>query len=324
MAAFVPTDMSLPAERGYLADLERLLEDVHVAMGGSVLTLFTNRRDMEHLHAILEPRLERAGIALLCQKRGTSAKRLRDEFLADERLSLFALKSFWEGFDAKGDTLRCVVVPKLPVRPSHRPARQGARTPRRPAGVEPLHAARGGPRAQAGGRAPHPQPDRRRLPRHRRRARGRQGLRTRVHRRAAGGRHREAAGAGGRRGDQEAVRALGWGRGRDRKRGTESRRSRADREGHRGMAQDRPRRHAALRRAGGDRLRGSAVTGRRTLPGASSVCGRSRLRRGEPASLSEIRLRSGRRIQALRQQRTRTAGQLRGTLRGRGTPRRTR
>jgi ATP-dependent DNA helicase DinG len=48
------------------------------------------------------------------QRRGSSAKRLRDEFLADERLSLFALKSFWEGFDAKGDTLRCVVVPKLP------------------------------------------------------------------------------------------------------------------------------------------------------------------------------------------------------------------
>jgi ATP-dependent DNA helicase DinG len=114
MAVFVPTDMRLPAERGYLADLEALIESVHVSMGGSVLTLFTNRRDMEHLYAILEPRLERDGIALLCQKRGTSAKRLRDEFLADERLSLFALKSFWEGFDAKGDTLRCVIVPKLP------------------------------------------------------------------------------------------------------------------------------------------------------------------------------------------------------------------
>jgi len=114
MAVFVPTDIALPNERGYLADLEALLEKVHLAMGGSVLTLFTNRRDMEALHAILEPRLERAGISLLCQKRGTSAKRLRDEFLADERLSLFALKSFWEGFDAKGDTLRCVVVPKLP------------------------------------------------------------------------------------------------------------------------------------------------------------------------------------------------------------------
>jgi len=114
MAVYVPTDIALPAERGYLADLEALLEGVHLAMGGSTLTLFTNRRDMEALHAILEPRLERAGISLLCQKRGTSAKRLRDEFLADERLSLFALKSFWEGFDAKGDTLRCVIVPKLP------------------------------------------------------------------------------------------------------------------------------------------------------------------------------------------------------------------
>ena len=114
MAVYVPTDIAPPNERGYSADLEALLEGVHLAMGGSVLTLFTNRRDMEHLHAILEPRLERAGITLLCQKRGTSAKRLRDEFLADERLSLFALKSFWEGFDAKGDTLRCVVVPKLP------------------------------------------------------------------------------------------------------------------------------------------------------------------------------------------------------------------
>jgi ATP-dependent DNA helicase DinG len=119
MAVFVPTDLHEPNERGYLADLEALIERVHLAMGGSVLTLFTNRRDMEHLHAILEPRLERDGIALLCQKRGTSAKRLRDEFLADERLSLFALKSFWEGFDAKGDTLRCVIVPKLPFgRPS--------------------------------------------------------------------------------------------------------------------------------------------------------------------------------------------------------------
>lgn len=114
MAVFVPTDLPEPREREYLDAMERLLEDVHVAMGGSVLTLFTNRRDMERLHAVLEPRLRARGLDVIVQRRGTSAKRLRDEFLADEHLSLFALKSFWEGFDAKGDTLRCVVVPKLP------------------------------------------------------------------------------------------------------------------------------------------------------------------------------------------------------------------
>jgi len=114
MAVFVPSDLGDPRGPAYVACLETLLEQVHLAMGGSVLTLFTNRRDMESLYRILEPRLERAGLRLLVQGRGVSAKRLRDEFLADERLSLFATKSFWEGFDAKGDTLRCVVVPRLP------------------------------------------------------------------------------------------------------------------------------------------------------------------------------------------------------------------
>jgi len=137
MAVFVPTDLPSPKDRGYLEALERLLEDIHTSMGGSVLTLFTNRRDMERLHAVLEPRLRSRGLDLICQRRGTSAKRLRDEFLADERLSLFALKSFWEGFDAKGDTLRCVVVPKLPFgRPTdplscEREQREGAAAWRR-------------------------------------------------------------------------------------------------------------------------------------------------------------------------------------------------
>lgn len=114
MAVFVPTDLPSPGDRGYLDRLESLLFEVHVAMGGSVLTLFTNRRDMDALHQTLAPRLTAEGLELLVQSRGTSTKRLRDEFLADRGVSLFATKSFWEGFDARGDTLRCVVVPKLP------------------------------------------------------------------------------------------------------------------------------------------------------------------------------------------------------------------
>jgi ATP-dependent DNA helicase DinG len=114
MSVFVPSDVSPPGSSGYLSSLEQLLEQVHLSMGGSVLTLFTNRREMETLYEALAARLEAQGVSLLMQGRGTSAKRLRDEFIADEKLSLFATKSFWEGFDAKGDTLRCVVVPKLP------------------------------------------------------------------------------------------------------------------------------------------------------------------------------------------------------------------
>ncbi|PKQ29810.1 MAG: DNA polymerase III subunit epsilon [Actinobacteria bacterium HGW-Actinobacteria-10] len=114
MAVFVPNDMAMPSTNGYLSDLESLLRQVHLAMGGSTLTLFTNRRDMDRLYQVLEPELETQGVSLIIQGKGVSRKRLRDEFLADEALSLFATKSFWEGFDAKGDTLRCVVVPRLP------------------------------------------------------------------------------------------------------------------------------------------------------------------------------------------------------------------
>ena len=114
MSVVVAKDLPAPNDRAYLPALEDLLFDVHVAMGGSVLTLFTNRRDMERVYEGLRPRLAAAGLDVACQERGSSPRRLRQRFMAEKTLSLMALKSFWEGFDATGDTLRCVVIPKLP------------------------------------------------------------------------------------------------------------------------------------------------------------------------------------------------------------------
>jgi ATP-dependent DNA helicase DinG len=127
MAVFVPTDLPEPCQPSsagygaYLDALERLLLDIHVGLGGSVLTLFTNRRDMDALYRRMVEPLEREGLRLLVQGIGVSRKRVADEFVADESVSLFATKSFWEGFDAKGDTLRCVVVPRLPFGPINDP-----------------------------------------------------------------------------------------------------------------------------------------------------------------------------------------------------------
>ena len=114
MSAIVARDMPEPSDRRYLAALEDLLFDVHCGMGGSVLTLFTNRKEMERVYEGLRPRLALRGLDLACQQRGSSPRRLRERFIAEQKLSLFALKSFWEGFDAVGETLRCVVVCKLP------------------------------------------------------------------------------------------------------------------------------------------------------------------------------------------------------------------
>lgn len=114
MSVVVTRDMPAPNERDYLPSLIDLLYDVHVAMDGSVLTLFTNRRDMERVYDELQPRLGEQGLDLLCQERNSSPRRIRERFLSKKSTSLLALRSFWEGFDATGDTLRCVVIPKLP------------------------------------------------------------------------------------------------------------------------------------------------------------------------------------------------------------------
>lgn len=114
MTIYVVNDMPEPNEASYLEALQRLLIATHRAQGGSMLTLFTNRREMEKCFEEVQPALKESDLRLVCQKWGVSVKGLRDDFLADEHLSLFALKSFWEGFDAPGATLKGVIIPKLP------------------------------------------------------------------------------------------------------------------------------------------------------------------------------------------------------------------
>lgn len=114
MKVLLPQGFPEPNAPSYRDELAKLLVDVHVAMGGSVLTLFTNRRDMEQLYKQLKPVLHEQGIELIAQSRGLSTKNLKDRFIAEHDLCLFALRSFWEGFDAPGDTLRCVIIPRLP------------------------------------------------------------------------------------------------------------------------------------------------------------------------------------------------------------------
>jgi len=114
MAVYVATDCGDPRSEGWLERVAVLLQGVHEAIGGSVLSLFTNRSEMNAAFDRVVGPLSEAGLRVRIQEGAGSVKRLRQEFLADERLSLFATRSFWEGFDAPGDTLRCVVVAKLP------------------------------------------------------------------------------------------------------------------------------------------------------------------------------------------------------------------
>lgn len=126
MSIVVANDLPDPTKQkdDYLAALAPLLAEVHLAMGGSTLTLFTNRAEMDRMYELVQPILAQHGLELAAQSRGSNVRRLRDHFIEEKSSSLFALKSFWEGFDAQGDTLRCVVIPRLPFTPPSDPLSQ--------------------------------------------------------------------------------------------------------------------------------------------------------------------------------------------------------
>jgi ATP-dependent DNA helicase DinG len=65
--------------------------------------------------------MRRQGLKLLCQLPGFSRRRLAEEFVEDQSSSLFGTSSFWEGVDARGSTLRLVVVTRIPFESPGRP-----------------------------------------------------------------------------------------------------------------------------------------------------------------------------------------------------------
>lgn len=91
-----------------------LLGDVAERLGGSTLALFTGYGPLRRVHALLGPRLEATGIALLGQGLDGTRRQILHSFMDNRRTVLLGTASFWEGIDVSGDALRCVVIDKLP------------------------------------------------------------------------------------------------------------------------------------------------------------------------------------------------------------------
>jgi ATP-dependent DNA helicase DinG len=92
--------------RAVAAELSRIVR----AMGGRTLALFHSRKEMEGVYGFMDLPPE---LPLYVQMRG-GAGATGERFLRKEEASLFALRSFWTGFDAPGPTLSCVALVRIP------------------------------------------------------------------------------------------------------------------------------------------------------------------------------------------------------------------
>jgi ATP-dependent DNA helicase DinG len=110
-----PVDAPLPDGIGWQDFINNAIGRLAAASGGSALVLFTSYKALQSAHMAAKIELEPLGIK--CLKQGDDDRsRLLQTFLSDESACLFATDSFWEGIDAPGDTLRLVIICRLPFR----------------------------------------------------------------------------------------------------------------------------------------------------------------------------------------------------------------
>ena len=108
-------DYNKDKEDEYAEYLCRNIYSAIASSGGGALVLFTGYHLMESVYATLKPQLDRLGINSMLQGEASRFD-LLTRFREDTDSVLFATSSFWEGVDAPGDTLRLVIITKLPFK----------------------------------------------------------------------------------------------------------------------------------------------------------------------------------------------------------------
>jgi len=122
----VPDDAPLPDEPEYQDFVNHAVGRLAAVSDGSALILFTSYQSLRSAWNVAQPELQNLGIR--CLKQGDDDRsRLLQTFLADTRSVLFATDSFWEGVDAPGDTLRLVILCRLPFRTPNDPVFEARR-----------------------------------------------------------------------------------------------------------------------------------------------------------------------------------------------------
>jgi ATP-dependent DNA helicase DinG len=94
-------------ERRLIDDIERLVR----AAGGGVFVLFTSYRMLEKAAEETAARLPE----FRCLRQGEAPRwEILEEFRSHGDAVLFGTTSFWQGVDVPGESLRCVIIAKLP------------------------------------------------------------------------------------------------------------------------------------------------------------------------------------------------------------------
>ena len=110
----VPDDMPQPTSPAYQAAVEQAITDAAVSVGGRTMALFTSHASLQAASAAIRGNLQARGLTVLAQGIDGSPAQLVRRFLEDPSSVLLGTASFWEGVDLPGESLKVLLVTRLP------------------------------------------------------------------------------------------------------------------------------------------------------------------------------------------------------------------
>jgi Rad3-related DNA helicase len=110
----LPAYLPSPKEPQFLEEAIETLHGVLKASRGGALVLFTSYEMLDRAYLVLGERLGQEGILVLGQGRDGSRTNILNRFRGEKEAVLMGTSSFWEGVDIPGDSLRTLILVKLP------------------------------------------------------------------------------------------------------------------------------------------------------------------------------------------------------------------
>ena len=110
----VPRDMPEPTFQAYQAAVEEAITGATIAAGGHTMALFTSHSSLQATARAIRGSLQAQGLDVLAQGIDGAPHRLVQAFLDNPRSVLLGTASFWEGVDLAGESLKVLLLARLP------------------------------------------------------------------------------------------------------------------------------------------------------------------------------------------------------------------